>query len=50
MENGRGCRATYEVEIQMGMYVPRTLMKTLVGRSLPEMLEKFKEQAEAAIA
>ncbi len=45
LEDG-GCKATYEVEIQLGMYVPKSLMKTLVGRALPEMLERFREQAE----
>jgi len=48
LDGGTRCRANYEVEIQLGMYVPRTLMKTLVGRSLPEMLDGFREQAESA--
>ena len=45
LENG-GCKATYEVEIQLGMYVPKSLMKTLVGRALPQMLQRFRDRAE----
>ena len=45
-EGSRTC-ATYEVETQVGMYVPRSLMKTLVSRSLPDMLGRFKKRAES---
>jgi len=47
LDNGTRTRATYEVETQVGMYVPRSLMKTLVSRSLPDMLGRFKKRAEA---
>ena len=46
LDDGSRTRAVYEVETQVGMYVPRTLMKTLVSRSLPDMLERFKNRAE----
>ena len=47
LDDGTRTRATYEVETQVGMYVPRALMNTLVSRSLPDMLTRFKTRAES---
>ncbi len=38
--------ATYTVGIDFGLFVPKMIMKKLVGGNLPSMLKQFKEQAE----
>ncbi len=47
LDGGSRTLAVYEVETQVGMYVPRSLMKTLVSRGLPDMLGRFKTRAES---
>jgi coenzyme Q-binding protein COQ10 len=45
---GGATRAVYEVDIEVGQYVPRAILTKLVTVSLPRMLAQFKERAEAA--
>ncbi len=40
-------KATYTVEMDLGMFVPKTVVNTLVETSLPKMLEAFKKRAES---
>ncbi|AGC46227.1 MULTISPECIES: type II toxin-antitoxin system RatA family toxin [Myxococcus] len=40
-------RATYNVEMALGLLVPKTIVNALVETSLPKMLESFKRRAEA---
>ncbi|MFP2911762.1 type II toxin-antitoxin system RatA family toxin [Pyxidicoccus sp. 3LFB2] len=39
-------KATYTVEMALGMLVPKTVVNALVDTSLPKMLEAFKRRAE----
>ena len=41
-------RATYSIEMAVGMLVPKSIVNTLVDASLPKMLEAFKRRAESA--
>ncbi|MFY2558607.1 type II toxin-antitoxin system RatA family toxin [Corallococcus terminator] len=41
-------RATYNVEMALGLLVPKAVVNALVDTSLPKMLEAFKRRAEAA--
>ena len=40
-------RAEYHVDLDVGTFVPGSLMKTLIHSSLPAMLAAFKKEAEA---
>ena len=46
LEGGR-TRATYTLELDTGMFVPGSVLKTLLGTNLPTMLEAFKARAES---
>ena len=39
-------RATYTIDLVLGVFVPQALVNSLVGVSLPDMLGRFKERAE----
>lgn len=39
---------TYNIEVGLGALVPRAIVDTLIGTSLPKLLENFKRQAEQA--
>lgn len=41
-------RATYNVEMALGLLVPKAVVNALVDTSLPKMLEAFKRRAEGA--
>ena len=43
-------RATYEIDVQVAMYVPGNVVRTLVDRSLPDTLARFKAEAERRAA
>jgi ribosome-associated toxin RatA of RatAB toxin-antitoxin module len=47
INGGAGTRATYSVDISVGMFIPNTVVKNLVGKSLPVMLAQFKKRAES---
>lgn len=40
-------RARYQVEVRFGMLVPKSLVNAMVAKELPQMLEAFKQRAEA---
>ncbi|MFP2932869.1 type II toxin-antitoxin system RatA family toxin [Pyxidicoccus sp. 3LG] len=40
-------RATYNVEMALGLLVPKAVVNALVDTSLPKMLDAFKRRAEA---
>jgi coenzyme Q-binding protein COQ10 len=40
-------RATYNIEVQVGLLVPRTVINVLVDTQLPRLLENFKKRIEA---
>jgi ribosome-associated toxin RatA of RatAB toxin-antitoxin module len=41
-------RATYNVEMALGLLVPKAVVNALVDTSLPKMLDAFKRRAEGA--
>jgi coenzyme Q-binding protein COQ10 len=41
-------KATYNIEVTVGMLVPKTIVNALVDTQLPLMLEAFKKRAESA--
>ena len=46
-EAGEGrTRAIYAVEAKFGMLVPKSLVKIMISRELPDMLAAFKREAE----
>ncbi len=45
--NGR-TRATYGLDVEVGMWVPKTIINKMTGSTLPKTLEAFKKRAEAA--
>lgn len=47
LDEGRRTRATYTLDLDVGMFVPGSVMKTLVGRNLPATLRAFKARAES---
>ena len=47
LDGGSKTRADYSIDLDVGMFVPGTVMKTLVGQSLPATLEAFKRRAES---
>ncbi len=42
-----GTRATYRIDVGVGVFVPGSIVNRLVGQTLPETLRAFKERAEA---
>lgn len=46
LDEGRRTRATYSIDLDLGMFVPGSVMKTIVEINLPAMLEAFKRRAE----
>ena len=40
-------RATYTVDVAVGLLVPRPILAALVDSSLPKMLESFKKRVES---
>ena len=39
-------KATYNIEVELGSFVPKTLVNGLVEGQLPKVLEAFKKQSE----
>jgi coenzyme Q-binding protein COQ10 len=46
-EDGK-TKATYSVEVALGLLVPRPLVTAMVESSLPKMLESFRKRVESA--
>lgn len=47
MDGGK-TRVTYNVEVKLGMLVPKTIVNMLVDQNLPKMLDAFKRVVESA--
>lgn len=46
-DGGNGTtRATYSIEVEVGMLVPKTIVNALVDTQLPKLLENFKKRIE----
>jgi ribosome-associated toxin RatA of RatAB toxin-antitoxin module len=52
LADGARTRATYTIDLQVGMFVPGNIVRSLTDRSLPDTLSRFKAEAErrAAVA
>jgi coenzyme Q-binding protein COQ10 len=48
LDGGRRTHVTYNVEIDLGMFVPKFVVSSLVGANMPKMLEAVRRRAEAA--
>ena len=46
IDDGSRTRASYRIDLQVGMYVPGNIVRSLVDRSLPDTLARFKAEAE----
>jgi len=46
LDGGTRTRATYGIDVQVGMYVPGNIIRSLVETALPRTLERFKAEAE----
>ncbi|MDO8519267.1 MAG: SRPBCC family protein [Deltaproteobacteria bacterium] len=44
---GGATKATYSVEVNLGLLVPGAVSKMLIGSNLPSMLEGFKKRIES---
>ncbi len=47
LDGGARTRATYRITIQLDAYLPGSLVRSLVERDLPELLERFRARAES---
>ncbi|MCB9758738.1 MAG: SRPBCC family protein [Alphaproteobacteria bacterium] len=50
IDGGARTHARYEIDVQVGVYVPGTIVNTLVERTLPATLEAFRTRAERPLA
>ena len=47
-ETGKGVtEATYEVDVEFGLFVPKKITEMLVGKNLPVLMKNFKDRAES---
>jgi ribosome-associated toxin RatA of RatAB toxin-antitoxin module len=46
LSDGSRTHVVYFIDLQVGMFVPSNIMKSLVERSLPETVSRFKGEAE----
>ena len=45
-QEGEGTRADYQIDLQIGHFVPGNIVRSLVERTLPETVSRFKAEAE----
>ena len=45
VDGGQATEAHYDIDIQLGMYVPGNIIHSLVDKGLPETLERFRQEA-----
>ncbi len=46
VDGGRRTRALYRIDLQVGMFVPGNIVRSLTERTLPDTLARFKAEAE----
>jgi ribosome-associated toxin RatA of RatAB toxin-antitoxin module len=49
LDEGTRTHATYFIDLQVGMFVPSSIMRSLVERTLPETVHRFKQEAEGRL-
>lgn len=47
LDEGRRTRASYRIDLDVGMFIPGSVKKTLIESNLPATLQAFKARAEA---
>ena len=47
IDGGDRTHASYFIDLQVGMFVPSSILRALVERTLPETVHRFKQEAEA---
>lgn len=45
LDEGRRTHATYDIDLKVGVYVPANIVHSLVNRSLPDTLVRFRDEA-----
>ncbi len=48
--DGSSVHVVYFIELQVGMFVPSSIMRTVVERTLPDTVMRFKQEAERRAA
>jgi ribosome-associated toxin RatA of RatAB toxin-antitoxin module len=48
IQDGNRTHVVYTVEIDLGLFIPKFIVNTLVGANMPKMLEAVKQRAETA--
>ena len=48
LEGGSRTAASYEISVQVGMFVPGNIMRSLIEHMLPNTLQRFKTRIEGA--
>lgn len=46
IDEGKRTHVTYFIDLQIGMFVPSSIMRNAVERTLPDTLKRFKGEAE----
>lgn len=46
MKSDNLTQATYSIDVEFGLWVPKAITQTLLEKSLPQTLERFKKRAE----
>jgi coenzyme Q-binding protein COQ10 len=46
LDDGSATHAVYTIDLQVGMFVPGNILRSLVERSLPDTVTRFKEESE----
>ena len=46
IDGGKRTRATYFIDLNIGMFVPNSIMRNTVSRALPDTVHRFKAEAE----
>ena len=50
VDDGQRTQALYHIDLQVGMFVPSSIMRSLVDRSLPDTVKRFKAEAELRLS
>ena len=45
-EEGEGVKAEYQIDLQIGHFVPGNIVRSLVDKTLPETVSRFKSEIE----
>jgi coenzyme Q-binding protein COQ10 len=50
VDDGARTKAVYTIDLQLGMFVPGNILRSLVERSLPDTVSRFKGETERRVA